>query len=99
MKAAEVDIGSRDCGDSVDGSVKATCGARGYTLSRKRVSGLLFHGQIERHAARIVAMDGAIHFVSARLQVHLQRTTSALLQAWFECFLDPVPLNLKAVGF
>jgi hypothetical protein len=45
----------------------------GYTLSRswKRVSGLLFHGQIERHAAHLVAMDGAIHFVNAGLQVHL----------------------------
>jgi hypothetical protein len=47
----------------------ATCGATGHTLSRswKRVSGLLLHGQIKRHAAHLVAMDGAIHFVSARL--------------------------------
>jgi hypothetical protein len=44
-------------------------GATGHTLSRswKRVSGLLLHGQIKRHAAHLVAMDGAIHFVSARL--------------------------------
>jgi len=62
-------------------------GARGYAALRAPtysagpgsvLAGLLFStGQIKRHAVPLVAKDRAIHFVSARLQVHLQRTAFA----------------------